>query len=495
MIFVRNNKDEIIGKKQNENLYIKEVNLKHSEVFQLLTNQAVLLPIFFLSKSKLTSSKDIILKVINKGIFKYISNVWNFVNIIFENKQEIIPFEMIDKQRRIINKYIKKIIKHYKKKEESEIENEILSKFEMLEDSIKNKMLSKNKVNENSKEQKHIEPEENLSKFFFKIKNVDQQSNRFLVNLEFWYLEIKIKDQNIGKNIFFSNTSFKDNDEQGFISDNDEQGFISDNEDDGTFDLSGDDQDNKEVCFDSKLDDKKEEIDKNNNEENRTKLFDIKIQTNRISSSKCLVIIDLKSQNKIDGFRQTFEKNNIFFNNDNNDKNNHEKFYPNFIYIDKVFDIYNNLPINKNSESIVIFSYKQKIFDFISNFNNVKKLNPELTHLKVINKNSKTFKIILNSNNNKKEYTINIKSINKPIETYNHVFYEDWILKYNYFYEENSFENHEVTYTIKSAGEICSYVKLDFKFDKNICLQDMKLIANQQKNNLILIKKHLEESL
>ena len=119
--------------KSNKNVYIKEIKLKHNEVFKLLTNQAILLPIFFLPESKLSSSVDTITKVINRSILKYISKVSNFVNMTFENKEETIPKEMINKQERIMNKYFKQILKSIKNSEESEIIDEFKNKFRINE--------------------------------------------------------------------------------------------------------------------------------------------------------------------------------------------------------------------------------------------------------------------------------------------------------------------------------------------------------------------------
>jgi hypothetical protein len=465
------------AQKSHKHVYIKEIKLKHNEIFKLLTNQAILLPVFFLPESKLISSVDDITKVINKSILKYISKVSNFVNMTFEDKEETIPKEMIKKQERIMNKYFKQIINQFKNSEE--IIDEFKNKFNLDVNSV-----------EPSKEDEKESEEDSTYKFFFKIEKVDRQSNRSLVNYELWYSEIGQRDLNDKNKSSFSKSN----------NDDDQDDFIS-SDDDASVDLFEDDEDSRGVASDNVSEVKDEEMNNNDKKETKTKLCDIKIQINKISSNRCVVIIDLESQPKINDFRQIFEDNEIFFNIDNNNDNNecnnskefkYENFSPNFAYIDKVFNIYNNLPISKNSESIIISSYKQKIFEFISNFNNVKKINPELTKMEVINKNSKTLKIKIND---QKEYEINIKSISKPTDKQDQIFSHDWTLKYHSFHQENSIENHEVTYTIKTVNKKCCYLQLDFKFDNNLSQQEIKFIANQQKHNLILIKQNLEEGL
>lgn len=162
----------------------------------------------------------------------------------------------------------------------------------------------------------------------------------------------------------------------------------------------------------------------------------------------------------------------------------------NFEFLEKTISLLKDLPVSTNQESIVINTFKQKIFDFISNFNNSVKLNSNLTSFKITDKKNQLLKILIN---NKYQYEIQIKETKTPSNQLNSVFSEDWVLRYTSSCPDNPLEDHEVCYCIKTISKNHCIVFLKFDFKNSIENETMKAIKSQMIGNLLAIKKLLEK--
>jgi hypothetical protein len=178
-------------------------------------------------------------------------------------------------------------------------------------------------------------------------------------------------------------------------------------------------------------------------------------------------------------------------NTESSDKSNQLLSNLNFSLLDQIINSTQYVTNVVNEESIIINSYKQKIFDFISNFNNIKILNPGLTSFEILDKVLNKLTIRLD---NKFQYEIEIKESKTPSSNTREVFSEDWILKYFSKNFKSTSENHEVVYTVKTLSKKFCMIKLKFTFLNPISNEIFKEIKLQQINNLISIKKILEES-
>lgn len=163
----------------------------------------------------------------------------------------------------------------------------------------------------------------------------------------------------------------------------------------------------------------------------------------------------------------------------------------NFSILEELINLIQTIPIVVNEESIIVNSYKQKIFEFISNFNNIKTLNPSLTSFEIVDKILNKLTIRLDG---QYQYNIEIKESKTPSYQLNSIFSEDWVLRYISKRLNAPSEDHEVMYTVKNISKNFCLLLLKFTFMNSISSEVFKEIKLQQTSNLISIKSFLEKS-
>ena len=139
------------------------------------------------------------------------------------------------------------------------------------------------------------------------------------------------------------------------------------------------------------------------------------------------------------------------------------------------------IPTNKNQESIILNTHNSKIFEMISNFNNLKKLNPALE--KVKKQDNKTFIIEIDNT----IYSMIIRECIKPTHPS-----DDCAFTYETISKQNSDTNHLINYVIKPISKSHCLVFLGFAFSKQLSYDKVSNLKTQQRSHLKLLKEFME---
>ena len=435
------NKDSknLIEARNKQHLLIKDININYNNVLKIMTNYSFIIPLFFFPIQKLEKFLDnkYITRLINESIINFIEKADDNINkIIFQNQSKVnIQMKDINSFDKIILHNLKKLDKKLKNKNKK-LDNLEIDKYydylnENLDDSFGN--------------------DKNNLQFYLNIKEMKHDTNKSLLNYELWCEEENLTNNDI--NDIFNNLTIN-----LFCDDDDVSDFFT----------------KDELCINRNNINE----DYHNRKCNEKKLFDIFIKIYKISKSKTL-LIDI-SENKNQCFKTIIENYGINLFNRNFD------FKINFNFLERIFKFNNEISIKTNMESILMYSNRFKIFDFIQNFENVCKLYYDTQNITLKKDVNDSNSYIIKFNNIEK-FRMKVIKYYIPVEN-DLTCPKESVIIYHLSNLDNPELNHEVKYEIQTINKECCFIKLSFTFDSPIKKFIMLDFANQQKENLIKIQ-------
>jgi len=457
------------------NLYIKEIKGRIDEVWRVISHSKLL------SQWLLFSNKDYKSSLSNhlffrKALFEYLASINLKPDLQIEGKEVSVEASTVQ-----LRSKIKKSLKKHMEEEQAKL---ALTSFQKPSPSNSNLISKKEETNNNKKPSSKTSSKTTQTntpfQLVFKVNKCLKERTKISCNIKIESIYI---DPDKGSSLCDSSSkskkfSEKNADSPNFLEEKEiSEDFLCCDSNSGNF--SGESIEETPEVPHMEVIGKKIPFD-----HPRQPLLDINISLNSISSTRrILLVIDSNTHSpqlftKIKAYPEAVYQANPI------------EVVPNFLLLEDIIRYLKEMPIYSNEESLIISSYKQKVFDFISNFNNIKKLNPELTSLELFDKDPNKIQIKING---KFEYSIKINEVLKPMEKLNSNFSEDWILRYTSCRNSGPQEDHEVKYTVKTITKNYCLVFLKFSFFSGINPEILKEIQTQQVNNLLRIKKCLEE--
>lgn len=495
-------------KKLKKTIFIDTTKTNFADLERILSCSKIIKELFIFSNENYLNYKNQYKKEVEKSILKFLARECNKTDLKVEQKEIFISLETEnDRDSDEKENY------HYKTLE-SLIVNEINSKKKKDKKKHKENEPFSSKDKKSNKETHDIDKEYKTSRkqsssstlnnliesysfikepedifqnkeLYLKVNKSKNYQNTFEANYDLYFrpnfiieeAKKNIKKEEEKKCNFFdiddrNKNSRKEKEEEDDLLGNDSDEFLCLSEEEN---LKEKEDENLQMHFEDKI--------KNTNIFNLRediKLFNINCNLRKFNGNCTIFSIEINPFISSDNFLTLFKTQIVL---------------PSFEMIKDIADLTAYIPVYSSEETILIFSYKQKIFELITNFKNISVLNPSVKSLKINKKtpNNDSVKNILCLEINKdRNYEIEIKECMQSTEYLNTLKSPDWIFSYYSRNVENSLEDHIVTYQIKTVKKDLCLVTLNFDFPKKIDKEVFKSIKKQQIGNLILLKKYLE---